>query len=120
VARRTWAPDRQEMIWIDCNPQSGREMRDLHPLLVLSPRTFNERTGMVIGLPMTTAAFNRDNPFAIGFAGPRGVQSFVLVHQPKSFDWRARNAKPHAWKRVPDDVFASCCAALNQIIEIAA
>nr|WP_296748026.1 hypothetical protein [Thioalkalivibrio sp.] len=26
------------MIWIDCNPQAGREMRDRHPFLVLSPR----------------------------------------------------------------------------------
>jgi mRNA interferase MazF len=100
------------MIWIDCSPQ--------HPLLVLSPRTFNERTGMVIGLPMTIAAFNENNPFAIKLIGPRGVRSFVLTHQPKSFDWRGRNAKPHAWKRVPDDTFAACCMALNQIIEIAA
>jgi mRNA interferase MazF len=21
----------------------------------------------------------------------------VLTHQPKSFDWRQRNARPHAW-----------------------
>jgi mRNA interferase MazF len=119
-ARRSWAPDRQEMIWIEFSPQSGKEMRSEHPLLVLSPRAFNERTGIVIGLPMTTAAFNKTNPFAIEFPGPRGARSFVLTHQPKSFDWRARNAKPHPWKRVPDDTFESCCAALNQIIEIAA
>lgn len=108
------------MIWIDFSPQSGREMRNRHPLLVLSPRAFNERTGIVIGLPMTTAAFNQHNPFAIELAGPRGVRSYVLTHQPKSFDWRVRNAKLHAWKRIPDDAFAACCAALNQIIEIAA
>ncbi len=66
---RTWVPERRDMIWIDCNPQSGREMRDIHPLLVLSPKSFNERTGIVIGLPMTTAAFNETNPFAIEFAG---------------------------------------------------
>lgn len=27
-------------------------------MLVLSPRPFNERTSIVIGLPMTTAAYN--------------------------------------------------------------
>ena len=115
----SWVPDRREMIWIDCNPQSGREMRDLHPLLVLSPKAFNERTGIVIGLPMTTAEFNESNPFAIRFLGPGKRTSYILGHQPKSFDWRSRGAKPHAWKLVPQDVFERACATLNQIIAIA-
>ncbi|HRP95553.1 MAG TPA: type II toxin-antitoxin system PemK/MazF family toxin [Rhodocyclaceae bacterium] len=95
----TWAPERQDIVWIDCNPQAGRERRDRHPFLVLSPRAFNERTSLVIGLPMTTAAYNADNPFAIavGKAGGRraGKTSYVLCHQPKSFDWRDdRAAEP--------------------------
>lgn len=116
--KRSWVPDRREMIWIDCNPQAGREMRDFHPLLVLSPRPFNERTGIVIGLPMTTATYNDTNPFAIRFNGPKSAVSYILGHQPKSFDWRARGAKPHEWKQVPEDAFALACETLNQIIEI--
>ena len=50
----SWAPDRQDVTWIDCNPEVGREKRDIHPFLVLSPRNFNERTSLVTGLPMTT------------------------------------------------------------------
>ena len=118
MAGAVWAPDRRDIIWIDCNPQVGREMKDLHPMLVLSPKPFNERTGIVIGLPMTTAAFNDTNPFAIKFQGPKNVTSYVLGHHPKSFDWRARGAKAHAWKRVPDNVFAAACEQLNQIIAI--
>ena len=118
MAGAPWIPDRRDIIWIDCNPQAGREMKDLHPLLVLSPKAFNERTGIVIGLPMTTAAYNDTNPFAIKFHGPRGVASYVLAHQPKSFDWRARRAKVHPWKQVPEDVFAATCEQLNQIIAI--
>jgi mRNA interferase MazF len=118
VARKVWSPDRRDMIWIDCNPQAGREMRDIHPLLVLSPKAFNERTGIVIGLPMTSAGFNETNPFAVKFVGPKGKASYVLGHQPKSFDWRARRAKLHPWKQVSEEVFARACATLNQIIEI--
>jgi mRNA interferase MazF len=106
------------MIWIDCNPQAGREMRDFHPLVVLSPREFNQRTGIVIGLPMTTSSYNESNPFAVKFTGPKRVVSFILSHQPKSFDWRARNAKPHPLKRVPEDSYTRACESLNQIIEI--
>lgn len=87
-------------------------------MLVLSPKPFNERTSIVIGLPMTTADFNDTNPFAINCQGPKNVTSYVLGHQPKSFDWRAREAKAHPWKRVPDDVFAAACEQLNQIIAI--
>ena len=106
------------MIWIDGNPQAGLEMRDVHPLVVMSPRAFNERTGIVIGLPMTTARYNDTNPFAVKFNDPRGGTSYILGHQPKSFDWRARRAKPHPLKKVPERLYTLACETLNQIIEI--
>lgn len=118
-----WVPDRQDVIWIDCNPQAGREMRDVHPFLVLSPRVFNEKTSLVIGLPMTTAAYNVDNPFAlaVGQASGRkaGQTSYVLCHQPKSFDWRLRGGKPHPLGALADAPFAEVCERLNQILCLA-
>ncbi len=117
AGRRSWAPSRRDMIWIDCNPQAGREMKDVHPLLVLSPREFNERTGIVIGLPMTTASYNETNPFAIRFLGPKGAVSYILGHQPKSFDWRGA-AKAHPWKQVSEEALTLACETLNQIIAI--
>jgi mRNA interferase MazF len=81
-APKGWAPERQDVIWIDCNPQAGAEKRDLHPMLVLSPRTFNAKTGIVIGLPMTTAARNVSNPFAVDAGSVKGLKagttSYVL------------------------------------------
>jgi mRNA interferase MazF len=47
------------IIWINRSPQVGQEMRDVHPFLVLSPHIFNEKTSLVIGLPMTMAEYNR-------------------------------------------------------------
>lgn len=117
-----WVPQRQDVIWIDCNPQVGREMRDVHPFLVLSPDIFNARTSLVIGLPMTTAEYNADNPFAVavGEASGRkaGKTSYVLCHQPKSFDWRLRAASRHPMKRLSDVLFVQVCARLNQIIQL--
>lgn len=125
AARRVaWAPDRQGVIWIDCNPQVGREMRDVHPFLVLSPSAFNARTSLVVGLPMSTAAYNVDNPFAVasGVASGRkaGHISYVLCHQPKSFDWRLRGARPHPMGTLPDVAFRQVCECLNQIIQLGA
>lgn len=118
MTKNAWIPDRGEIIWIDYNPQSGREMRDMHPMLVLSPKKFNHRTGIVIGLPMTTAEYNDTNPFAVKFEGKRGTISYVLAHQPKSFDWRQRNAKQHPWKYAPLEVLHTACELLNQIIQL--
>ncbi len=119
----TWVPERQAIIWIDWNPLAGQEMRDVHPFLVLSPRNFNARTSLVIGLPMTTAPYNADNPFAVsvGKAWGRsraGKISYVLCHQPKSFDWRVRGATPHPLKKLSDALFQDVCERLNQIIQI--
>jgi len=121
--RATWVPDRQDIIWIDCNPQAGREMRDVHPFLVLSPRAFNDRTSLVIGLPMTSADYNADNPFAVavgsaGKAGKTSKTSYVLCHQPKSFDWRIRSTSPRPSKRLPDARFTEACGVLNQIVQL--
>ena len=119
---KSWVPDRQEVIWIDCNPQIGREMRDVHPFLVLSPRIFNEKTSLVIGLPMTTAEYNADNPFAVAVGKTKGRKigqtSYVLCHQPKSFDWRLRKAKAHSFGVISGDLFAQVCERLNQIIQV--
>ena len=120
--RKPWVPDRQDIIWIDCNPQVEREMRDVHPFLVLSPRIFNDRTSLVIGLPMTTAEYNSDNPFAVsvGKASGRrtGETSYVLCHQPKSFDWRLRKARTHPLGALAGTLFVQVCERLNQIIQV--
>lgn len=98
-------------------------MRDVHPFLVLSPEAFNARTSLVIGLPMTTAAYNASNPFAVvaGTASRRksGATSYVLCHQPKSFDWRLRDGKPHPMRKLGDKPFAEVLLVLNQIVQLA-
>jgi mRNA interferase MazF len=100
VVRRpaAWVPERGEVIWIDHNPQAGREMRDHHPFLVLSTRELHVTVGLVVGCAMTSAPYNRGSSLAVDL-GPipdrPDSHSFVLCHQLKSFDWKARAAKPH-------------------------
>lgn len=97
-----WVPDRAEIIFINHSPAAGKEIPDMHPLLVASQKAFNERTGFVIGFPMTHAAFNAGNPFVRAVKcraetlAPQ-EKSYIVGYQPKSFDWRERGAKRHAW-----------------------
>jgi mRNA interferase MazF len=115
---KPWVPERREIVWINFNPQSGAEMRDLHPMVVLSPRMFNERTNLVIGLPMSSAESNASNPFAVDNSRSAGERSFILCNQPKSFDWKQRGARPHPWGKVPEALFAQACLELNDIVAL--
>jgi mRNA interferase MazF len=94
-------------------------MRDLQPFLVLSPKAFNKRTSLVIGLPMTTAEYNESNPFAVvAGTSKAGKTSYIVCHQPKSFDWVLHSAKPHPDKKVLAPVLSQALMVLNQIVNI--
>lgn len=89
---------------------------------MLSPKNFNDKTSLVIGLPITTAEYNADNPFAVSVGNGSGKKankkSYVLCHQPKSFDWRVRSAKPHPLGALKNTLFVKVCERLNQIIQL--
>ena len=113
-----WAPDRGDMIWINFSPSPshGNEMQDVHPMLVLSTRPFNEKTGLVIGLPMSTSAQrNKDNPFALEYTA-KGITGYVLANMPKSFGWRERDAKPHPWGKAPTNLMEDACELFKDIL----
>ena len=119
-APATWVPDRKDIIWINFNPQMGREMKDLHPMLVLSPKSFNARTGLVIGLPMSSSESNLTNPFAVDNSKGLNQRSFVICNQPKSLDWRQRGARPHPWERVSPAILQLVCQEVNDIMQLVA
>lgn len=111
-----WAPDRGDIIWINFSPQSGGEIANEHPLLVMSSKLFNEKTRLVIGFPMSSSAqMNADNPFAITVPSREG-DKYIICSQPKSLDWRARCARPHPWKSVPRTLVEEAKALLNDCI----
>ncbi len=113
-----WVPERGEIIWIGHSPQAGKEMKGEHPMLVCSPAAFNLKTGVVIGLPMTHAHFNADNPFALVVKGPKEEVGYVLAFQPKSFDWRERGARRHPWGGGHGKVLSAALRKLDAICGI--
>ena len=47
-------PDRGNVIWINFNPQSGHEQAGHRPVLVLSPASYNKKTGLMLLCPITS------------------------------------------------------------------
>jgi mRNA interferase MazF len=117
----SWVPERGEVIWINHNPQAGREMKDHHPFLVLSTSSFNQTVGLVVGCAMTTAPYNRGSSLAVDL-GPlpdrHERHSFVLCQQLKSLDWQARGACPHSMGSIPAQKLQQVLEIVGQILSL--
>ena len=43
-----YVPERGDAIWLDFNPQAGREQAGRRPAVVLSPSAYNRRSSLAI------------------------------------------------------------------------
>ncbi|MBS1087211.1 endoribonuclease MazF [Gluconobacter sphaericus] len=85
----SWVPDCGEIVWLEFDPQAGREQAGHRPAVVLSPASYNAKAGMMLCCPMTTKI--KAYPFEVAIAG--NTASVALSDQVRSLDWRVRNAK---------------------------
>lgn len=62
---------RGEIRWADLNPTRGREQAGLRPVLVLSEDVFNERSGTVIAVALTSQPQRAGFPLTLELTTPR-------------------------------------------------
>ena len=87
---RATVPDAGEIVWLMFVPQAGHEQAGHRPALVVSPASYNGKTGLMVCCPMTTKI--KGHPFEV-VAQVDGVDCAVLSDQVKSLDWKVRQAK---------------------------
>ncbi len=46
--KRAFVPDAGDIIWLTFHPQAGREQAGRRPALVLSPKTYNAKSGLAL------------------------------------------------------------------------
>lgn len=85
------APDRGDYVHVDFDPQAGHEQKGARLALVLSPRVFNEKTGLAFVAPITSR--QKGYPFEAPLPPGDRVSGVVLADQTRSLDWRARRLK---------------------------
>jgi len=83
-----YVPEAGDIVWLQFDPQAGHEQAGHRPAVVLSPASYNGRTGMMVCCPTTTRI--KGYPFEVAIAGR--TPSVVLADQVKSQDWEARRA----------------------------
>lgn len=112
-ASRAYVPDAGDVVWLEFNPQAGHEQAGHRPALVLSPSSYNGRSGLMVCCPMTTHM--KGHPFEVP-AEVNGVSGAVLSDQVKSLDWKIRRAKKKG--TVPADVMAHVRAKIRALLVI--
>ena len=90
---RGYVPDTGEVVWLEFDPQAGHEQAGHRPALVISPASYNGKTGLMVCCPMTTML--KGHPFEV-VTEVDGVVCAVLSDQVKSLDWKIRRAKKKA------------------------
>lgn len=105
-----YVPERGDIVWLSFDPQAGHEQAGHRPALVLSPKAYNAKTGLMLCCPMTTKI--KGYPFEVSMTG--ATPSAALADQVKSLDWRARKArkKDAATKREMEEALAKARALL--------
>ncbi len=87
----SYEPERGDLIWLDFNPQTGREQRGRRPALVLSPLRYNAKVGLALLCPVTSRV--KGYPFEVAVPVGLPISGVVLADQVKSLDWRSRSAE---------------------------
>jgi mRNA interferase MazF len=86
-----YCPDLGDIIRIDFDPQQGREQRGRRPALVLTPRRYNQASGLCMLCPITNQ--QKGYPFEVPIPVGHPVTGVVLADQAKSLSWQMRRAE---------------------------
>lgn len=86
-----YTPERGDLVWLSFNPQTGHEQAGRRPALVLSPLSYNEKTGLFLACPITSQV--KGYPFEVGLPAGVPIEGVILTDQIRNVDWQAQRAE---------------------------
>jgi mRNA interferase MazF len=86
---QNYVPDRGDFVWISLSPTSGHEQAGRRPALVISPKSYNRKTGLCVICPATRQA--KGYAFEVAISSGDGNSGVVLSDHLRNVDWKARN-----------------------------
>jgi mRNA interferase MazF len=87
MVKSRYIPERGDLVWTDFTPQAGREQSGKRPALVLSPRIYNEKTGLAVMVPITSQI--KGYPFEVPIH-TKTIRGVALSDHLKNMDWKTR------------------------------
>jgi mRNA interferase MazF len=107
-----YVPDAGDLVWLDFDPQRGREQSGRRPALVLSPAAYNVKASLALVCPVTSRT--KGYPFEVPLPPGLKVAGVVLADHVKSLDWKERRAE--AAGHLPDEVLLDVLARLAPLL----
>ena len=105
---------RGEIRWADLDPTRGREQAGRRPILVLSHDVFNERSGTVIAVAITSQPQRAGFPLTLELDAARlPKQSWVKISQVRTLS--VERIGRRIGKASPEEV-AQVVSGLNEIV----
>jgi mRNA interferase MazF len=89
----SYVPDAGDIVFLDFDPQVGREQAKRRPALVLTDVRYNRASGLAVVCPLTSK--RKPYPFALPVTVGT-IEGAILVDQLKSLDWAGRHADFHS------------------------
>jgi mRNA interferase MazF len=86
---KKYIPNKGDVVWLDFEPQKGKEIKKLRPALILSPKEYNQH-GLAITCPITSKI--KGYPFEVEIRSGV-IDGAVLADHIKNLDWVERKAK---------------------------
>jgi len=114
MVNRNYIPQCGDAVRISLNPQAGHEQAGRRPAVVLSPRSYNGKTGLAILCPITSHI--KGYPFEVVLPEGLPVSGAILSDQVKSLDWRVRNTELIC--TLPDEVVSEIMQKLGALLSI--
>lgn len=86
-----YIPARGDLVWLNFDPTIGHEQSGHRPALIISPKSYNQKTGLALAFPVTSKV----KGYAFEVVLPEGlpIRGVVLSDQIKSIDWVGRKAE---------------------------
>lgn len=82
-------PERGDVVWLNFEPQKGKEIQKTRPAVVLSPSKYNLKSGLALFAPITSRI--KGYPFEV-VINSEAINGAVLCDQVRSMDWKVRKA----------------------------
>jgi mRNA interferase MazF len=109
----SYVPDIGDIIWLDFDPSAGHEQAGHRPALVLSPKLYNTKTGLLICVPLTSQV--KGFPFEVELQH-KTIQGVALADQVKSLDWTVRHAQKKG--KASNDVVNKVRAKIKLLLKL--
>ncbi len=111
MAKRTYLPERGDVVWTNFDPAAGHEQMGKRPALVLSPASFNKRVRLAMVAPITSRV--RGHGFEVPFKGKK-VEGVVLCQQVKMIDFTERGVQ--FTEKAPEAITSDALAKVRAIV----